>query len=139
MEPARPVWPFRSPPNCSTVQATGCGWWNELAAYQHHLHVGSQFHLYAYSAAQLQRGGLTDASEIGPEVPDGPSFTVRVTAIVRFPQDVNAVLPLAAKRNVSYEVLDPHPLAGILALELVGESATPLPAKWWPLNRCDSS
>jgi len=76
---------------------------NELAAEQRHLHVGSHFHLYAYSAAQFQHGGLTDASEIGPEVPAGPSFPVRVTAIVRFPQDVNAVLPLAAKQNVSYE------------------------------------
>jgi ABC-type lipoprotein release transport system permease subunit len=76
---------------------------NELAAGQRHLHIGSHFHIYAYSAAQFQHGGLTNASEIGPEVPAGPSFTMRVTAIVRFPQDVNAILPLAAKRNVSYE------------------------------------
>ena len=76
---------------------------NELAAGQHHLHVGSRFHLYAYSAAQFQHGGLTNASEIGTKAPAGPSFTVRVTAIVRFPQDVNAIQPLAAKRNVSYE------------------------------------
>jgi ABC-type lipoprotein release transport system permease subunit len=76
---------------------------NELAAEQRHLHVGSHFHLYAYSAAQFQHGGLTNASEIGPKVPAGPSFTMRVTAIVRFPQDVNAILPLAAKRDVSYE------------------------------------
>ena len=76
---------------------------NEIAAGQHHLHVGSHFDLYAYTAAQFQHGALTNASEIGSEVPAGPSFTIRVTAIVRFPQDVNAILPLAAKQKVSYE------------------------------------
>ena len=31
------------------------------------------------------------------------SFTVRITAIVRFAQDVNAIIPIAAKQDVSYE------------------------------------
>ncbi len=76
---------------------------NELAAGQRHLHVGSHFHLYAYSAAQFQQGRLANSSEIGSEAPAGPTFTMAVTAIVRFPQDVNAVLPLATKQDVSYE------------------------------------
>ncbi len=76
---------------------------NELAAAQRHLHVGSRFHLYAYTAAQFQQDRLTNSSEISHDAPAGPSFTVRVTGIVRFPQDVNAALPLATKQDVSYE------------------------------------
>ena len=76
---------------------------NELAAAQRHLHVGSHFRLYAYTAAQFQQDRLTNSSEIGHNAPAGPSFTVRVTGIVRFPEDVNAALPLATKQDVSYE------------------------------------
>jgi ABC-type lipoprotein release transport system permease subunit len=75
---------------------------NELAAAARHLGVGSHLRLYAYSKAQLPHGGLTRILA-GPQAPMGPSFRVRVVAIVRFPQDVNAVLPLAAKEGVSYE------------------------------------
>lgn len=76
---------------------------NELAASKRHLRVGSKVRLYAYSAAQFQNGGLTKATSTGPVAPAGPTFTVRVGAIVRFPQDVSAVGPLAAKQDVSYE------------------------------------
>lgn len=76
---------------------------NELAADKRHLHVGSHVHLYAYSVSQFQNGGLTGGTAIGPQAPAGPSFTVRITAIVRFSQDVNAIIPVAAKQDVSYE------------------------------------
>ncbi len=59
--------------------------------------------LYAYSAAQFQNGGLTSGVEQGNQAPDGPTFTVRVAAIVRSPQDVNAVNPVLANEDVSYE------------------------------------
>jgi ABC-type lipoprotein release transport system permease subunit len=75
---------------------------NDLAAQSAGLHVGSRIHLYAYSAAQVATGGLTGALEHIPP-PLGPTFTVRVAAIVRFPQDVTAVAPLEAKAGVSYE------------------------------------
>jgi ABC-type lipoprotein release transport system permease subunit len=76
---------------------------NQLAADQRHLHVGSRIHLYAYSAEQFRNGALTNGATYVPIAPRGPSFVARVTAIVRFPQDINAVLPLAAKQDVSYE------------------------------------
>ena len=77
---------------------------NELAAEKRHLHVGSRLRLYAYSPAQFQNGGLTASGvEQGNQAPDGPTFTVRVAAIVRSPQDVNAVNPVLAKEGVSYE------------------------------------
>ena len=76
---------------------------NELAAEKRHLHVGSRFRLYAYAPAQFQNGGLTSGVEQGNQAPDGPTFTVRVTAIVRAPQDVNAVNPVLANEDVSYE------------------------------------
>ena len=76
---------------------------NELAAEKRHLHVGSRIRLYAYSAAQFQNGGLTGGVEQGNQAPEGPAFTVRVTAIVRSPQDVNAVNPVLANEDVSYE------------------------------------
>src|SRR5581483_9373650 len=47
-------------------------------------------------------GDLT-ASTAQHEPAKGPTFTVRITAIVRFPSDVNAVIPLAARQDVSYE------------------------------------
>ncbi len=75
---------------------------NELAAHQSHLHVGSIVHLYAYSAAQFQGGALTGGVEL-QSPPAGPRFTVRVVAVVRSPQDVNAVVPLLAHQHVSYE------------------------------------
>jgi ABC-type lipoprotein release transport system permease subunit len=76
---------------------------NELAAARRHLHVGSRVRLYAYSLAQIKAGGLKGAGSVGQEAPLGPSLRVRVAAIVRFPQDVSAVIPLAAKLDVSYE------------------------------------
>ena len=76
---------------------------NELAAEKRHLHVGSRFRLYAYSAAQFQNGGLTGGVEHANQAPGGPSFIVRVAAIVRQPQDVNAVNPVLINEDVSYE------------------------------------
>ena len=76
---------------------------NELAATKRHLHVGSQVRLYAYSLDQIQSGGLTGNTSVAPQAPGGPVFTVRVAAILRFPQDVNAVVHVAATQNVSYE------------------------------------
>jgi len=75
---------------------------NEIAADQEHLHVGSHLRLYAYSAAQVANQALTAPSAHLP-APGGPSFRVRVTAIVRSVEDVNAVLPLVANLDVSYE------------------------------------
>ena len=76
---------------------------NELAAEKRHLHVGSHVRLYAYSLKQFQNGGLTGGTAVATQAPAGPSFTVRVTAIVRFAQDVNAIIPIAARQDVSYE------------------------------------
>ena len=75
---------------------------NQLAAEADNLHVGSTVRLYAYSLAQIKSGDLTGAVEHVP-VPNGPSFTVRVAAIVRSPQDVSAVAPLEARIGVIYE------------------------------------
>ena len=58
---------------------------NDLAARQNGLHVGSRVRLYAYSAAQVNSSALTGAVERLP-APRGPSFRVRVAAIVRFPR-----------------------------------------------------
>ncbi len=76
---------------------------NELAAEGRHLHVGSHILLYAASAAQFRGCALTNGASYKPVVPQGPTFHVRVTGIVRFPQDIDAVLPLADKQDVSYE------------------------------------
>ena len=76
---------------------------NELAAEKRHLHVGSRLRLYAYTAAQFQHGGLTSGVEHGDQAPEGPTFMFRVTAVVRAPQDVNAVNPVLANEDVSYE------------------------------------
>jgi ABC-type antimicrobial peptide transport system permease subunit len=73
-----------------------------LAAEADHLHVGSTVRLYAYSLAQIQSGNLTGAVEHVP-VPKGPSYAVRVAAIVRSPEDVTAVAPLEARIGVIYE------------------------------------
>jgi ABC-type lipoprotein release transport system permease subunit len=75
---------------------------NELTALKRHVHVGSRLRLYAYSATQFAHGALL-AGTAGPVKPEGPTFTVRVRSILRFPQDVSAVGPIAAKQNVSYE------------------------------------
>ena len=75
---------------------------NEFAADKRHLQVGSRFRLYTYSFSQTAGAALiTQGASKGR--PLGPSFTVTVTAIVRFPNDVSAVLPLAAKQDVTYE------------------------------------
>jgi hypothetical protein len=75
---------------------------NEFAADKRHLHVGSRFRVYAYSYPQIAGAGLiSQAASRGR--PQGPSFTVTVTGIVRFPNDVSAILPLAAKQDVTYE------------------------------------
>jgi ABC-type antimicrobial peptide transport system permease subunit len=73
-----------------------------LATEADHLHVGSTVRLYAYSLAQIQSGNLTGAVEHVP-VPKGPSYAVRVAAIVRSPEDVTAVAPLEARIGVIYE------------------------------------
>ena len=77
---------------------------NELAATERHLHVGSTIRLYAYSYAQVRSGHLNASSSATPIRPTGPSYLVQVTGVVRFPQDVNAVLPLIDSQGVSYEV-----------------------------------
>ena len=76
---------------------------NDLAAEGGHLRVGSSLRLYAYSYAQVTAGSLTFRGS-APTAPAGPSFEVHVTGIVRFPQDVNAVLPLVDRQGVSYEI-----------------------------------
>ena len=76
---------------------------NDLAARADHLRAGSILHLYAYTKAQMAGGALAGAIEHTLPPPKGPSFTVRVAAIVRFPQDVSAVAPLEAEAGVSYE------------------------------------
>jgi ABC-type lipoprotein release transport system permease subunit len=75
---------------------------NELAASARHLHVGSSLRLYAMSYAQVSSGDIT-ASSATPIRPAGPSYVVHVTGIVRFPQDVNAVVPLLNTQGVAYE------------------------------------
>lgn len=76
---------------------------NELAATKLHLHVGSLVRVQVYSAAQLASGSLSGAVGAAPPAPDGPRYSLRVTAIVRFVTDVNAIVPLAAKQNADYE------------------------------------
>ena len=75
---------------------------NDSAAARLHLTVGSRLKLYAYSAAQLRSCQLTNAGGRLP-APAGPQFTVRVVGIARLPTDVNAIVPLAAAQDVSYE------------------------------------
>jgi ABC-type lipoprotein release transport system permease subunit len=75
---------------------------NELAAAAEHLHVGSRLTLYAYAAAQFE-GGKLNGGDIRIPRPRGPSYPVRVAAIVRQPQDVTAVAPLEARAGVLYE------------------------------------
>lgn len=75
---------------------------NELAASGQHLHVGSTVTLYAFTYAQITGGALTESSGT-PVRPAGPTFRVQVTAIVRFPQDVNAVAPLVDHQGVAYD------------------------------------
>lgn len=76
---------------------------NELAASKLHLHVGSTVHVRSYSAAQLQSGSVVGGVGSSPPAPAGPSYALRVTGIVRFSTDVNAIVPLAAKEDVLYE------------------------------------
>ena len=75
---------------------------NELAATSAHLEVGSTLRLYSYSYAQISGGALFSFSAT-PVTPAGPSYLVHVTGVLRFPQDVNAVLPLVDRQGVSYE------------------------------------
>ncbi|HWF15446.1 MAG TPA: FtsX-like permease family protein [Acidimicrobiales bacterium] len=75
---------------------------NELAASGQHLHVGSTVRLYAYSYGQVAGGQLAESTGT-PVRPAGPVYQVHVTGIVRFPQDVNAVLPLVDRQDVAYE------------------------------------
>ncbi len=75
---------------------------NEFAADKGHLHVGSRFRVYAYSYSQIAGAALITQG-VSKMRPQGPSFTVTVTAIVRFPTDVSAVLSLAANKDVTYE------------------------------------
>jgi hypothetical protein len=75
---------------------------NELAARREHLQVGSSLRLYTYSYAQVENQTLI-TSAAAPPPPEGPSFRVHVSGIVRSPQDVNAVLPLVDRQGVTYE------------------------------------
>jgi hypothetical protein len=75
---------------------------NELAATGQHLHVGSMVRLYAYSYAQVASQALIESTGT-PVRPAGPAYRVHVTGIVRFPQDVNAALPLIDRQGVAYE------------------------------------
>lgn len=75
---------------------------NELAAAGQHLQVGSTLTLYAYSYEQVADGLLMESTGT-PVRPAGPAFHVRVTGIVRFPQDVNAVVPLVDHQGVAYD------------------------------------
>jgi hypothetical protein len=77
---------------------------NETAAQRLHLHVGSPLTLYAYAPSQFLSGQFTTpvvSAKVPP--PQGPTFHVRIAAIVRAPSDVNAIVPLAAEQNVDYE------------------------------------
>jgi hypothetical protein len=60
------------------------------------------FELMVNDLVARQNHVLTGAVERLP-APHGPSFRVRVAAVVRFPQDVNTVASLADKSGVSYE------------------------------------
>lgn len=73
---------------------------NELAASRLHLRVGSTIHLHSYSLAQA--AGLT-GNPSSPGRPSGPSYVLRVSGVLRFPSDVNAIVPLAARQDVNYE------------------------------------
>ena len=57
---------------------------NEFAADKRHLHVGSRFRLYAYSYPQIAGAALITQG-VSKGRPEGPSFTVKVTGIVRVP------------------------------------------------------
>jgi FtsX-like permease family len=74
---------------------------NDFAAVQSHLHIGSKLRLYSYSYDQIAGGALISATSL--PVPSGPSFKVHVVGIIRQPADVSAILPVAAKQDVSYE------------------------------------
>lgn len=76
---------------------------NELAARTRHLRVGSTIRLYAYSSSQIRSGALPGGPALGPQVPAGPTFTVRVDAVVRSAQEVDAVRALADRQGVPYE------------------------------------
>jgi hypothetical protein len=76
---------------------------NDLAAKEHHFRVGSTVRLYAYSFEQFSNGGLTSGLSTRARAPAGPTFTVQITGIVRFPSDVSAIVPIASKQDVSYE------------------------------------
>jgi hypothetical protein len=89
----------RLPPPSEPSEATV----NEFAARARHLRVGSRLHLYAYSYEQSQSGSLTGAADRGPQAPAGPSYTVRVAAIIRSPQEVDAVRALADRQGVPFE------------------------------------
>ncbi len=72
---------------------------NEFAAERLHLHVGSPLHLYAPAASVYRSGQLPNLRRS----PAGPSYVVRVAGIIRLPSDVNAIIPVAARQDVSYE------------------------------------
>ena len=52
---------------------------NEFAADKRHLHVGSRFRLYTYSFSQIAGAALITQG-VSKGRPEGPSFTVTVTA-----------------------------------------------------------
>lgn len=80
---------------------------NQVAAKKLHLHVGSSFDAYSYSASQIA-GSAGQGAGGGPGLngtvaPGGPRLTLRVTGVFRLPSDVSAVTPYVAGQNVSYE------------------------------------
>jgi putative ABC transport system permease protein len=77
---------------------------NETAAQRLHLHVGSPLTLYAYAPNQFLSGQFTTPVVSAKKpLPQGPTFQVRIAAVVRAPSDVNAIVPLAAEQDVDYE------------------------------------
>ena len=74
---------------------------NYFAAKKSHLRVGSTVRLYSYSYDQIAGGALAAAVRLPS--PAGPSFRVHVVGVIRQPADVSAMLPVAAKQDVSYE------------------------------------
>ena len=75
---------------------------DEIAAQQLHLGVGSRLTLYGYTQKQVQTCAMSGAAGL-PPAPAGPRFTVRVSGIIRFPTDVDALAPLVAPQVVAYE------------------------------------
>lgn len=101
---------------------------NEFAAQSRHLHVGSVLRLHAYSYAQIQAGAVTGGASVGRQSPAGPSYTVHVAAVVRSPQEVDAVRPLAARQGVPYEAQESVYLTGAFLQHYAADLGIPVTA-----------